>query len=263
MTVRNKRHATAPTVVGEFLRVEVGSTLHGISVGNDDLDMMGVCCEPPDHVIGLQLFEQKVWRSAAVREGRQDAKSQPGDTDLVVYSLRKWARLALKGNPTVLLLLFAPPEKMFINTVRGHELQAMAPYFVSRRAGDAFAGYLHQQRQRLLRERGTAHVPNRGDKDAKYAAHMVRLGFQGRELLTTGRLTLPMPTNERNVCLEVRTGELDLDHALNITGRLEREIKDLSTDGPLQENPDEAAVDDFLVETYRKAWASVGVKSVL
>src|SRR5688572_31106775 len=32
--------------------------------------------------------------------------------------------------------------------------------------------------------------------DTKYAMHMLRLGFQGVELLTTGRLNLPMRSEE-------------------------------------------------------------------
>ena len=33
-----------------------------------------------------------------------------GDLDVVIYSARKWARLALSGNPSVLLLLFVPDD---------------------------------------------------------------------------------------------------------------------------------------------------------
>lgn len=29
-----------------------------------------------------------------------------------IYSLRKWTRLALKGNPTIMLLLFTPEEQL-------------------------------------------------------------------------------------------------------------------------------------------------------
>ena len=40
----------------------------------------------------------------------EGARSGAGDLDLVIYSLRKWARLAAQGNPTVLLLLFVPDD---------------------------------------------------------------------------------------------------------------------------------------------------------
>jgi hypothetical protein len=66
---------------------------------------MGVCIEPPEYVIGLEHFETWVHRTRP-----EGVRSEAGDLDFVVNSLRKYARLALKGNPTVLLLLFVNPE---------------------------------------------------------------------------------------------------------------------------------------------------------
>lgn len=58
---------------GTILRVLVGSGVHGTAIdGQDDRDEMGICIEPPDHVIGLQRFEQYVFRTQpeGVRSGR-------------------------------------------------------------------------------------------------------------------------------------------------------------------------------------------------
>jgi hypothetical protein len=69
-------------------------------------------------------------------------RSGAGDLDVVVYSARKWARLALVGNPTVLLLLFVPDAEVVHRDERGAELVAHADRFVSRLAADRFLGYL-------------------------------------------------------------------------------------------------------------------------
>ncbi len=86
------------------LRGQVGSGLHGVTTGNDDRDEMGVAIEPPAYVIGNAKFEQYQWRTQP-----EGVRSGKGDLDLVIYSLRKWARLAAQGNPTVLLLMYIPP----------------------------------------------------------------------------------------------------------------------------------------------------------
>jgi len=39
-------------------------------------------------------------------------RSGAGDLDVVIYSARKWCRLALAGNPTVLLALFVPDDEV-------------------------------------------------------------------------------------------------------------------------------------------------------
>ena len=237
---------------GTILRAEVGSGVHGLAIkGRDDRDEMGICIEPPEYVLGLNQFEQYIYRDQP-----EGVRSQPGDLDLTIYSLRKWMRLAIKGNPSILLLLFAPDSAIVTRTQLGKELQELAPAIVSRQAGPRFLGYLEAQKQRLLRERGTAHVPNRGDKDAKYASHMMRLGFQGVELLQTGRITLPMPEDALTICREVKLGRSTLDAALQTTGVLAREIKDLLSEpiGLIPDEPDYAAVNAWLVKAHTEFW---------
>jgi predicted nucleotidyltransferase len=93
-----------------ILRVPAGSTLHGLNVpGTDDSDEVGVCVENIDAAIGFSEFEQYIYRTAAEREGKHDAPSQAGDLDLTIFSLRKFLRLAMQGNPQILQCLFVPP----------------------------------------------------------------------------------------------------------------------------------------------------------
>ena len=95
-----------------ILRGLVGSTVHGLNVndGIEDRDEMGICIEPFEEAMALWApFEQFIYRTAAEREGRAGARSTAGDLDLTIYSLRKWTRLALKGNPTIMLLTARSP----------------------------------------------------------------------------------------------------------------------------------------------------------
>lgn len=242
-----------------ILRCLVGSTAHGVNVddGLEDRDEMGIVIEPLEHAwtVGA-VFEQFIYRTAAEREGKHDAKSYAGDLDLTLYSLRKWLRLALKGNPTVLLPLFATP---ITSTPRGRQLQCLAPYIISRQVAGPFLGYLTAQKQRLLGERGQKGV-NRPELvakygyDTKYAMHMLRLGIQGCELLETGCLRLPMNHSDRAFLLGVRQGGITLDSALTEVGRLEQQLKDLERSSPLRDAPDTEAVEGWMRAAYMAAW---------
>lgn len=79
------------TLSGEILRTVVGSGVHGIAIpGTDDHDELGVYIEPPAHILGVGSHrEDYLWRTQpeGVRGGH-------GDTDLVLYSLRKYLRPA-------------------------------------------------------------------------------------------------------------------------------------------------------------------------
>jgi len=224
-TSQVNREAAERTTI---LRGLVGSTVHGLNVndGIEDRDEMGICVEPLEEAMALWApFEQFIYRSAAEREGHDNARSTAGDLDLTIYSLRKWTRLALKGNPTIMLLLFTPEDQLVFCDELGAELRALTPSIVSRRVQGPFPGYLQAQKQRLTGERGQKriHRPELEEMygfDTKYAMHMLRLGFQGVELLTTGRLSLPMREPARSFHLNVRRGKVSEQECLTRAGEL-------------------------------------------
>lgn len=236
-----------------ILRSTVGSKVHGLNLeGTDDRDEMGVCIESLEYVIGLKKFEQYVFRTQP--EGK---RSQPGDLDLTIYSLRKWCRLALGGNPTILLLLFTPDDAIIKQTPLGKELQELHWAFACRKSGKPFLGYLTAQKERLLGLRGQKRVKRpeleaETGYDTKYAMHMVRLGFQGVEFLKTGKISLPMPDEERKETFAIRQGERDIQQVLTLTGELESEIEDLLETSQLPLEPDYDTVNDFLIKAYQK-----------
>jgi uncharacterized protein len=90
-----------------------GSELHGAKVKDtDDLDIYGVYLEPPELALGLERSDLYVWSTAG-----NERRNGPDDIDLCLYSLRKCAGLAAKGNPTALHFLFAAKLRAEIETV--------------------------------------------------------------------------------------------------------------------------------------------------
>ena len=85
--------------------------------------------------------------------------------------------------------------------------------------------------------------------------HMLRLGFQGVELLTTGRLSLPIREPARSYLLDVRRGKVREQECLTRAGELERELADLETTRPLPEAPEEARVEEWVLDSYRRRWS--------
>jgi predicted nucleotidyltransferase len=246
-----------------ILRVPAGSNLHGLHLpGKDDRDEVGICMETIEAFAGFAPFEQYIYRTAAEREGKHDAPSQPGDLDLTIFSLRKFLRLAMQGNPQILQCLFVPLPLCISRNPLGQALQEdIAPLIVSRQAGARYLGYLEAQRQRLMGERGQKKVnrPELEEKygfDTKYAMHILRLGFQGVELMSTGKLTLPMPEKDRAFTYATRLGEVPLQDVLTKAGELEREIKDLSLSGPLMESPAREDVENWMITRYWHWWAA-------
>jgi hypothetical protein len=258
---------------GMLLLVQVGSGVHGTSIdGQDDRDEMGLCAEPPEFVTGIGRvvtptgqripFEQYELHTAWERSGGLAERSGAGDLDIVVYSARKWAGLAAAGNPTVLLPLWVPEDEVVTNTDAGRTLRAHADRFLSKNVADRFLGYLANQKRAMTGEPGAraarSSLIGEHGYDTKYAMHAVRLGLQGVELLTTGRLTLPVPEPHRSELRAVRTGRWPLADVLARLADLEDGLRRLGAANDLPVEPDWAWINGWLHEAYTRHWAASG-----
>jgi uncharacterized protein len=268
--------AQAIAEAGMILRAQVGSGVHGTAVaGQDDRDELGICLEPPQFITGLArvpngtaglgpsvLFEQYERHTAWDRTGGVAERSGAGDLDVVIYSARKWARLALDGNPTVLLVLFVPDEEVVFRDAAGAELTANAHRFVSRLAATRFLGYLHGQHEQVTGHPGRRpEVVAAHGYDTKHAMHALRLGLQGAELLTTGRITLPVPQPDRARLRAVRAGKVPLAEVLDAIRAAEARLEALRESPAVPDQPDRAWVDDWLHRSYLSFWARLAEQS--
>jgi len=169
---------------------------------------------------------------------------------VVIYSARKWCRLALAANPTVLLPLFVPDSEVMFRNEAGAELVGNAGRFVSQLAAERCLGYLQSQRAAMTGEPG-GHT-NRPELvalhgyDAKYAMHALRLGLQGVELLSTGRISLPVPEPSRTYLRSVRHGEVPLSEVLAAIDAAQADLERLRLSDAVPPLPDRAWVDDWL-----------------
>jgi len=235
---------------GCILRTVVGSQVHGlVQPGTDDRDEMAIAIEPPEHVIGLHAFEH--WSHRTQPEG---TPSGPGDLDLIVYSLRKYCRLALKGSPTVLLPLFAPPEHTLICTNAGDRLREQTDLFLASDLRASFLGYLESQQQNLLTASKSRDREQSGQHgyDTKYGMHALRIGYQGLELLESGKITLPVPEPGRSRLLEVRRGNVPLADIVVELIDLIAQLK--MTPIPGMDPPPDLQLEQWLINTYQEHW---------
>lgn len=234
----------------EILRGVVGSTSYGTAIeGQDDRDEMAVFIEPPENVCGLTPCDHYIHRDQP-----QGVRSQPGDLDLTMYSLRKFCRLAAQGNPSVVILLWLPEH--LVKSEIGLRLVDLREMFVSHESGKRFLGYLHAQKMRLTGER-TRNVsrPDLVAKygyDTKFAMHALRLGYEGIEFLTERRLTLPVPEPYLTTLRAVRTGSYTFDETLKLIEETEAKLRYLVD--RCTWTADRSGINRFLVHAHQEHW---------
>jgi predicted nucleotidyltransferase len=230
-----------------------GSELHGAKVGKtDDTDLYGVYIEDPENALGLESREHFVWSTAG-----DERRNGPDDVDVTLYSLRKWAGMAAKGNATALHFLFAEPHEVAPAT--WEMVQKHRDLFLARSSARQFLGFADDQFKRLTGEKGTGKKGQRPEYIGKYgydtkaAMHGLRLLYECLELMQHRRITLPRP--EKDLLIEVRGGAWKLDKVLAEAKRLSREVEEAVSTSPLPERVDRTAISKLLAQVHLEFWS--------
>ena len=122
---------------------------------------------------------------------------------------------------------------------------------------------MQSQATRLLGVSGAKHGRRGGKRressdiaayHTKYAMHCARQGFQGLELLRTGRLNLPMQAEPAEWLLAVRRGEVPFDEWWSRSLELDSELEAMADDESLPPGPNREAIEAWSVETQLAFW---------
>jgi uncharacterized protein len=218
-----------------------GSAAHGAKLEDKaDTDWYGVFIEPLHIVMGLNDYPHFTYTTS---DGKGNTAE---DVDVCLYSLRKWAGLAAKGNPSCLHFLFAP--KHFTN-IWWDYFEINKKHFVSKGSIAPFLGFANSQLMRLFGEKGQKNI-NRKELeeqhgyDTKYAMHVVRLFGEAKELMETGRITLPRPNKDH--LIDIRLGKFPLSQIREMSRDLEAEALAARDKSPLQEKTDMKKISDLI-----------------
>jgi uncharacterized protein len=229
-----------------------GSELHGAKVGaTDDTDLYGVYIEPAEQALGLNPREHYVWSTAG-----NERRNGPEDVDVTLYSLRKWAGMAAKGNATALHFLFAPLRE--VAPASWKKIQAESEIFLSRNSARQFLGFAGSQLKRLTGEKGRGKKGQRPEYIGKYgydtkaAMHALRLLYECLELMVHCRITLPRP--EKELLIEVRSGNWTFERVLRQAQSLFAEVEHAVSTSPLPERVDRAAISRLVARVHLEFW---------
>jgi predicted nucleotidyltransferase len=208
-----------------------GSRAYGLDTENSDTDIKGVFVTPTSKVLGLFPPPETV------------DHTKP---DVSYHEVAKFIRLALKGNPTILELLFL--EGYTKLTKAGKMLVDNRDKFLSNVIRKSYGGYALSQAHKLTARGGESFSSQTKNRYAKHARHCFRLIQQGKELLETGRLVVRVPNREE--LFEI--GKLEPDALVD---RFEQEFKafDAAT-SVLPDKPDFETVDNLLLKIRKAEW---------
>lgn len=239
-------HTACPCGLRLIYAAVVGSRAYGTATEQSDVDVRGVVLPPVEKILGLEGFEQCV--------------SPEGDT--IFYDLRKFLRLALAGNPSILEMLWVPEDCVLAADEYGRMLMAARQAFLSKRIYRTFGGYARSQFGKMLRREGAGTHGVRQDLleahgyDTKNAMHLIRLLRMGIEALRDGVLNVRRP--DAAELLAIRQGKYTLAEVVEMSRRLEAELERAYRLTSLPDEPDSRTVEDLCVSILRDYVCSSG-----
>jgi len=126
-----------------------GSHCYGLNTPTSDLDIKGICIEPLEYHLGFaKNFEQYI---------EEASKGKPND--LVIYSFKKFSKLAADCNPTIVEILFTSDEDVIFCNEFGQEVRDFRQNFLSSKAKHTFLGFAHSQLKRIKTHRAWLRNP--------------------------------------------------------------------------------------------------------
>jgi predicted nucleotidyltransferase len=192
-----------------------GSRLYGTNLPESDTDYRGVCIPPMKVLLDpFQQFKQK-------DHGFQEK-------DRVIYGLSKFMYLCSECNPNIVELLFSPPEFWKTKSPQWNLLVENRDLFLSKQARFTFSGYAFSQLGAIEH--------NKHNFPYKPAMHLMRLIYEGKELLLTGNITLPLP--QKDELLEIRKGNCTYEYIMEKAKSMDDDFERCYSESPLPENPD-------------------------
>lgn len=169
------------------LLVVAGSHAYGLNTEESDLDTRGISMGTSDSILGMESFD--------IFENK--------NTDTVIYSMKRFMELAMKGAPNVLEILFSSPENiLYYDEKIGKMLLNNRDMFLSKRIYYSFKGYAKNALKDAEKRLETN--PKKADK---YAMHYIRLCLEVITLLNGNDLT-DVLKNNRDMLTRIRSGSM-------------------------------------------------------
>lgn len=231
-----------------------GSMIYGTSHADSDIDIRGVCIMPPEYYYGLKRFEQYENQHFKIQKDKV--------ADLVIYDFKKFVQLAMGANPNIIELLFCGKQHIIESNYFGDKLRDNRNLFLSKKIYHTTKGYAYAQWKKLTTknyEGKRLELVAKYGYDVKYAVHLIRLLYQGIEILTEGTLTLPYTYNKE--LLDIRLGKWKYEDVLAKYEYLNNLADTAYQKEVIPNRPDEEAINKFLIKMLEEYWEISRVSS--
>jgi len=234
-------------------KVITGSVAYGTRTPESDTDYSGIFIPTEDYVLGLHKCDQV---NLGTKNHGLNRKNTKDDIDFTLYNIVKFIHLAIGNNPNIIELFFMPKNCVLYKHPITEELLNNYHLFISKKAFHTFTGYAYAQRKKLETKKenmtGRTELVAKYGYDTKFASHLIRLLYEGWQILVEGKITLPLTNNK--LILDIKKGKYDLQWVLNKADSLEEQINTAYSVSKLQHSADIKKINELQKYILKKWW---------
>lgn len=135
----------------KILELRVGSFLYGTNTENSDEDYCGVFIPPINYYFGLDKVEEM---DLSIIDKLESGKNSKDAIDRKFYELRKFVKLAIDNNPSIIEMLFVNKKNIVYHNIFGGTLLYNRHLFPYKECYHRFKGYAISQTKKMLVKSG-------------------------------------------------------------------------------------------------------------
>jgi predicted nucleotidyltransferase len=266
----NKKLLTPPVWLPQntMFLATMGSVAYGVAEDTSDFDVYGFCIPPKKDIFP---YAEKLYGfdTASVFEQYQqhhifdqDALGGKGrEYDFTIFSIIKYFKLCMEGNPNLLDSLFVPQSCILHSTRVSELIRDNRKLFLTKLIWPRFKGYAYGQLHKA-----SGKNPEEGSKrhklreqhgyDSKYLYHVIRLLSECEQILTTGDLDL-QEKGRREHMKAIRRGETPEVDIRKWAAEKELQLEKAFSESTLPQKPDEAKIKALLIQCLEEHYGSL------
>ncbi|NCQ52087.1 hypothetical protein GW796_09370 [archaeon] len=130
----------------KILEIRVGSHLYGTNIETSDEDFMGIFIAPKEYYLGLKTLNEV---DLSIISKQENGKNNKEAVDKKFYEFRKYIKLLMEGNPSLIETIFVNDENIIYENEIGKQLREMRDIFPSMLIKQKFIGYAISQMHKM------------------------------------------------------------------------------------------------------------------
>jgi predicted nucleotidyltransferase len=222
-------------------KITYGSHAYGTANKYSDVDIRGIYLPTLDEHLGF-------------KEPKDITEIGAEGQDVVIFPIKKFFKLAMENNPSVLEWLYVSQKHLLLHTPTSQLIRDHRTDFLSKNVYVKFKGYAESEFRKLTKVSGKTGEKRRKQimeigYNPKSAMNCIRLLDQATELLTEWSLTMPL--RQRELLRDIKQAKYSLKEIRSMQEEYVIKLDEAFAVTKIQDKPDREFLTKLMIDIIK------------